>query len=106
MQMTRRMVPFVAAAALCAFSLLPTATAVAATSSPPPADCSETRINSRTVSLTCTSRPATQQWRYRVVCSGGWFDTEAYGNIVTGNGTSTAVCPAGSFAESHGWFVA
>jgi hypothetical protein len=105
MLLTRRMVPFAAAATLCAFSLLPAATAAAATASKPPADCSETRINSRTVSLTCTSRPATQQWRYEVLCTGGWFDTSALGNIVTGNGTSTAVCPAGSFAQTPGWFV-
>jgi hypothetical protein len=105
MRMRRQMVLFAAAAALCAFSLLPTATAAAATSTLPPADCSESRTDRRTASLTCTDRPATQQWRYWVVCSGGWFDTEAYGNVVTGNGTSTAVCPAGSFAEARGYFV-
>ncbi len=105
MGMTRRMVTVAAAAAVCSLGLLPALPASAATFSKPPADCTETRIDTRTVSLTCTNRPATQQWRYNVLCGGGWFDTDAYGNVVTGNGTSTAVCPAGSRAMPPGWFV-
>ncbi|HEY0641204.1 MAG TPA: hypothetical protein VGD67_26530 [Pseudonocardiaceae bacterium] len=30
------------------------------------------------------------------LCFGGWGDTGAYGTVVTGNGTSTAVCPDGA----------
>jgi hypothetical protein len=47
-----------------------------------------------TVHMTCTARPATQQWQLFVNClrSGG-SDVDVYGNIVTGDGTSTLHCP-------------
>jgi len=32
-------------------------------------------------------------------CVGTWLDSGAFGNIVTGNGTSTAVCPTRAHAE-------
>jgi hypothetical protein len=105
MPMLRRIAPLTAAAVLGALTLLPAATASAATTViPRPADCTETRIDTRTISLTCTSRPASQQWQTWIVCGGGWFDTQADGNVVTGNGTSTAVCPAGSMAYNGAFF--
>ncbi len=59
-----------------------------------PADCSVTKPNLATTHLTCTARPAGQHWRLVVICAviGGWGTIYAEGTIVTGNGTSTAVC--------------
>ena len=54
-----------------------------------------TNVDSATKSLTCSSRPAGQRWRLLVYCIGWGLQDEAYGNIVTGNGTSTAHCSVG-----------
>ncbi len=75
----------------CALSVLPAGVAAA---DPVPGDCTTTRHTNSTMSMSCTNRPAGQQWRLHVLlCTSGWVDTEAYGNVVTGNGTSTATCP-------------
>lgn len=58
----------------------------------PPSDCTTILINNYSASLTCTNRPASQQWQSYRICEGPWLDTDAYGNIVTGNGTSTVSC--------------
>jgi hypothetical protein len=105
MRTTHRIAALLATTVLCALGLLPAATATAATTvTPRPADCQETRIDTRTISLTCTNRSAGQRWQTWIVCGGGWFDTQADGNVVTGNGTSTATCPAGSRAEPGAYF--
>ncbi|MCI0686268.1 MAG: hypothetical protein L0Y54_03375 [Sporichthyaceae bacterium] len=72
----------------------------------PPADCTPTFVNRYTTSLTCTNRPANQQWRSYRDCVGAWLDSGASGNIVTGNGTSTAVCPQRAHAEQFVYFEA
>jgi hypothetical protein len=66
----------------------------------PPADCTVTSVNRYTSALTCTNRPANQQWRGYRDCTGAWLDSGAFGNVVTGNGTSTAVCPVRAQAEA------
>jgi hypothetical protein len=83
----------VASALLGAAVLLPAAPASAGNPVTPPPDCTATFVNHYTTSLTCTNRPANQQWRSFRDCYGAWLDSSAEGNIVTGNGTSTAVCP-------------
>jgi Calx-beta domain len=58
-----------------------------------PADCSLSRSSLYTVSMTCTNRPPTQQWRNSAQC-GEEYPHVAFvnGPIVTGNGTSTTTC--------------
>jgi hypothetical protein len=80
-----------AVATLSVFGLLPAAQAGSI-----PSDCTLTTIDTRTKSLSCHSRPATQKWRLLVYCMGWGVQDEAYGNIVTGNGTSTARCTVGT----------
>jgi len=105
MRSVRRMIPFAAAAMLGTLGLLPLApSAAASTWTTYPADCTETVIDNSSKSLTCTDRPANQTWRLVVLCYGAWVDLEGHGNIVTGNGTSTVVCPYSSRAYL-GWFV-
>jgi hypothetical protein len=54
-----------------------------------------------TVQMTCTGRPAGQQWQLFANCSYGNPkdppDVDVYGSVVTGNGTSTLHCPASTF---------
>jgi hypothetical protein len=51
-----------------------------------PTDCSFTFLSGTSQSLTCTSRPATQVWHLKTACGDFRY---AYGNDVTGDGTST-----------------
>lgn len=102
MRSVSRLLVTVAVAALAGFSLAPSATAapMAGTSGASaginaiPADCSVAKPNLATTHMTCTARPAGQRWRVVVICAviGGWGTIYAEGTIVTGNGTSTAVC--------------
>jgi hypothetical protein len=82
-----------------ALSLLLAGPAVAATVSSPgkilpadaiPSDCSYRGILPATLLMTCTDRPADQQWQVGADCydytTGGYVFT--YGSIVTGDGTS------------------
>jgi Calx-beta domain len=60
-----------------------------------PPDCSLSRIDAYTgtYAMTCTNRPAGQQWVHRETCMIEWLEfTTVDGNTVTGNGTSTASC--------------
>jgi hypothetical protein len=58
-----------------------------------PADCSMSRVSTGTHSITCTNRPAGQQWVHRQQCMIEWLEfVDVYGNVVTGNGTSTTSC--------------
>jgi hypothetical protein len=68
-----------------------------------PADCDPSRTFS-SGSITCTGRPAGQQWRTNVQCDRGEYWPNdwtriftVYGNTVTGNGTSTGTCPDNLF---------
>lgn len=56
-----------------------------------PPDCSLSRVSDDIGSLACTARPPAQQWRVKLEC-GGFPPGLAYGNTVTGNGTSTGRC--------------
>lgn len=98
----------VATSALFSALLLIPATPAMASGNPvnPPADCTATYVNHYTTALTCTNRPAGQQWQSYRDCSGAWLDSGAFGNIVTGNGTSTAVCAARAQADPYVGFVA
>lgn len=60
-----------------------------------PADCTVVTIDNFEKSLTCNSRPASQQWHLRVACFSFGFEEVADGNVVTGNGTSNARCSVG-----------
>lgn len=56
-----------------------------------PPDCAASVVSDFTGSMTCSSRPAGQQWRARFQCA-DFPPPWASGNIVTGNGTSNATC--------------
>jgi hypothetical protein len=99
MRVNRIITAAAASALLGAALLVPATPATAGDSVVPPADCTVTSVNRYTSSLTCTNRPANQQWRGYRDCIGAWLDSGADGNIVTGNGTSTAVCPVRAQAE-------
>jgi hypothetical protein len=61
-----------------------------------PSDCVLATTGPRSRSLTCSDRPAGQQWRLQVMCRNIWsgtLDWSDNGTIVTGNGTSSASCP-------------
>ncbi|MGY0237057.1 hypothetical protein [Longispora urticae] len=52
--------------------------------------------------MTCTNRPAGLTWQHIVTCGeGGWGYAGAYGPVVTGSGTSTAVCASMGYDESE-----
>jgi hypothetical protein len=97
---------FLIGVALSAALLVPATPALAAGNPVlPPADCTPTFVNHYTSALTCTGRPAGQQWRSYRDCTGPWLDSDALGNIVTGNGTSTAECPVRARAEQFVLFL-
>ena len=69
-----------------------------------PPDCDLASSDSLTRSLTCTNRPAAQRWHLYMYCI-NWVNVEdTVGNIVTGNGTSTARCPSG-LNPSYPYFI-
>jgi len=89
-----------ASMALGVFGLVSPAAAGPVSPQSDPADCTTNRIDRSTLSMTCTGRPAGQQWQlWIMLCHSGWVDIDAYGNVVTGNGTSTATCPYQSSAS-------
>jgi hypothetical protein len=87
------------------FAIAPTASASGAGptwSYLSPSDCTMTLGPPyETVQMTCTGRPATQQWQLFANCTYGMKinspDVDVYGNIVTGDGTSTLLCPRSTF---------
>lgn len=103
---TRILLPVAATAV--ALGLMPAAAALARstainsvaqsmTSSVPgygiPADCTASiPVDGRSVSLTCTGRPAGSQWRVVADCYKGFAMFVRNGNTVVGNGTSIADC--------------
>lgn len=72
-----------------------------------PRDCDPFRPDGLTISMTCTDRPADDQWTVRAQCQwegGGfpfWKDVD--GPIVTGNGTTSASCTEPNFMRFSGW---
>lgn len=70
-----------------------------------PDDCSLAYVSSQSKSLTCTSRPSGQNWYFYIECPAAPdFFGYAGGNIVAGDGTSTATCRYGPAADT-GEFV-
>ncbi len=91
-----------AAAIACLASATP---ASASTSITEPADCSTTStavFSVLTFNMSCTGRPAGQQWQIVVWCNprgGEGTDYFLYGNIISGNGgPSTGRCQINSSA--------
>lgn len=71
-----------------------------------PADCTLARPSLMVTSLACIGRPPTQRWRIQITCydSGGWGYVRAYGQIVTGNGTSVAECDYVDYDYGYPYF--
>lgn len=70
-----------------------------------PADCTLTRPSLMVTSLECANRPPTQSWRFEIVCyEGGWGYMRAYGQTVTGNGTSVAECTRVDYEYGYPYF--
>ncbi len=61
-----------------------------------PGDCSLSKTAPNQQSMTCTSRPAGQQWYLDVECHYPLGDPELVGNVVTGDGTSAGTCNIGT----------
>jgi hypothetical protein len=57
-----------------------------------PPDCSMNLVSTESLALTCTGRPAGQQWHFEAECFHGFDDPTIAGNTVTGDGTSTVTC--------------
>jgi hypothetical protein len=80
---------------------LTTASSASAGVIPMPSDCHTLQVaGSLTTTLTCTDRPANQTWEYGASCyiKPGQL-RGAYGNEVTGDGTSTITdCPGATNA--------
>ena len=70
-----------------------------------PADCTLNYVNSQSKSIACTGRPAGQQWHFHMACFMGFGGGSANGNVVTGNGTSTAICGDDYTPDSTGLWV-
>lgn len=70
-----------------------------------PTDCDFSRTTVPSISLGCTGRPPTQQWQIHILCQEEPFGNDAYGNIVTGTGTSTATCPNNELADGEGMII-
>ncbi|HEY0638332.1 MAG TPA: Calx-beta domain-containing protein [Pseudonocardiaceae bacterium] len=70
-----------------------------------PADCTLSRPTLNVTSLSCTDRPATQNWYFGITCrEGGWGYVTARGATVTGNGTSTAECAFVDYEYGYPYF--
>jgi hypothetical protein len=59
-----------------------------------PSDCSMNLVSLRSLALTCSNRPAGQQWNFQATCINGELQPTFTGNTVTGDGTSTVTCSA------------
>jgi hypothetical protein len=59
-----------------------------------PPDCAMNLVSNTALALTCSGRPAGQQWYFEAVCFHGFDDPTIAGNTVTGDGTSTVSCPS------------
>jgi Calx-beta domain len=70
-----------------------------------PADCNLSKTAPNQESMTCTARPASQQWYLDQLCSYPLGDPELVGNVVTGNGTSAGTCNVGNTAGNASFFT-
>jgi hypothetical protein len=71
-----------------------------------PWGCNLSQSVASTVSATCTGQPPTTQWNINTDCyvRRGVIES-GFGNVVTGNGTSTVTCPNGEPADGQGYQV-
>ncbi|HEY0636662.1 MAG TPA: Calx-beta domain-containing protein [Pseudonocardiaceae bacterium] len=69
-----------------------------------PPDCVETAASETQRALTCSARPAGQQWRISLDCQRWTGPDTIYGTLVTGNGRSEADCGTGWDAYTA-WFT-
>jgi hypothetical protein len=95
-------VPFIGTALMVAGLVVAAAPASASTFVQAPSDCSvQTGAPFEHVQMTCTGRPAGQQWQLFANCTYGNPmqdpDVDVYGNVVTGDGTSSLHCPPSTF---------
>jgi hypothetical protein len=95
-------VPAIGMAVVAAGLIVAAPQASASTYTYAPSDCSVTTGPPyETVQMTCTARPGTQQWQLFANCTYGSRinepDVDVYGNVVTGDGTSSLLCPATTF---------
>ena len=86
------------AATVVALCVTPAAQAAAL-----PPDCSSSPVGYSGFAVTCTQRPADQTWWAYVICP-VYVGKEAFGNHVTGDGTSTATCPVGAPFDDEAFF--
>jgi hypothetical protein len=70
-----------------------------------PSDCSLAYVSSASKSLTCTGRPPGQNWYFYIACVPVIKFGNAYGNIVAGDGTSTATCQNGTAADTGTFYI-
>jgi hypothetical protein len=70
-----------------------------------PTDCTLGKTAPNQESLTCTNRPANQQWYLDQLCAYPLGDPELVGNVVTGNGTSSGTCNIGNTAGPASFFT-
>jgi hypothetical protein len=97
---TRIGIPAIAAAIVGVGLVASAPGASASTYTYAPSDCSV--VNGppyETVQMTCTGRPGTQQWQLFANCTYGsqGADVDVSGNVVTGDGTSSAHCPISTY---------
>lgn len=104
----RMIIGVVAGAALALTSFLAAPAALAGTTYIEPSDCSVFTTQSFSVysyAMTCTARPAGQQWQEVVWCNPRGSDGAEYvyyGSIVTGDGESSG---ASCQANDSSWFA-
>ena len=70
-----------------------------------PADCNLSKTAPDQESMTCTGRPAGQQWYLDQTCRYPLGDPELVGNLVTGDGTSAGTCNVGTTAGPASFFT-
>lgn len=72
-----------------------------------PRDCDPSRPDGLSISMTCTDRPAGDEWTVRASCQfeGGGFPfwKDVFGPVVTGNGSTSASCTEPNFMRFSGW---
>ena len=69
-----------------------------------PIDCNLGKTAPNQESMTCTNRPAGQTWYLDADCAYPLGDPELVGNQVTGNGTSSGSCSAGTTRPNGSYF--
>ncbi|HEY0637143.1 MAG TPA: hypothetical protein VGD67_05815 [Pseudonocardiaceae bacterium] len=90
---------------LAAIGLVPAAQAGPVTVAAIPADCTLTGTGDHIRTITCTDRPATQTWRLTITCYPFGRMVTRFGNLVTGDGASTASCGVDALEAFNPQFV-